>query len=282
MSENDESFNHLLLTRFNLDYSQRKNVTYQCDHDWHVERFELFNKFCLASVTHQSIHEFTWIIFFNQEKKLRYKPFIEKTQRSLDNIHFIFVEPREDHRKKLKNYIRENCSADYLITTRMDNDDAIANHFIESIQNKFKEIRGEVDSEGLVINTGVGYQYETKFPYRKTHIEGYKYSPFITLVSKKESRKSFRNVLEHAHLGWKNVVESKELENDSYWIQVVHGQNRANQILSLNLLLKIDDDKFVVLNDLPKNSTWIGLLMLPIQIIITIVNRIRVKVKKTL
>lgn len=280
MAKSGADFHHLLLTRFNLDFSPHTGTPYPCDDEWHQERFELFNKFCLRSIIDQTNKNFTWIIFFNEDQRPRYKTFIEQTKKSLDNIHFIFVEPSEDHRQNLENYIRENCSAEYLITTRIDNDDAVAKHFIESIQEKFKTICSVVNREYYVINADTGYQFETKFPYRRTLIKGYEYSPFISLVSKVSNSKTYKIVLENGHLDWKNFAESEELENGPYWIQVVHDSNRANQILSLKLLPIIKNENFPILNKLPKNNTLFGLLMLPLQLVMTVIKRFTEKLKK--
>lgn len=275
-----DSLTHLLLTRFNLHYSFYEIGSYICDEEWHIERFELFNRFCLPSVAQQTCRNFEWIIFFNEDERGNYPDFIRQTRAALPNIRFLFIKPEEDHRVNLADYIKEHVSSDYLITTRIDNDDAIAVNFIESIQNTFKKRYDAVNTDHFIINAGTGYQFETKFPYRKTLIKNYEFSPFLSLSSTKDSSENFKVILEHSHLDWREFSVSEDLKDQPFWAQIVHTKNRANRVLSLNLLPKISDENFPLFQDHLKNRYWFGIVMLPVQFLVTSVQRVAEKIKK--
>lgn len=274
----DKDFTHLLLTRFNLDFSPYTHTPYLCDDQWHQDRFKLFNRYCLPSVINQTIQNFEWIIFFNEEKRELYTSFIRETEKALKNVRFLFVKPEEDHRQRLVRYIKKNYSSDYLITTRIDNDDCISSHFMESIQEKFMERRDAFDHE-YVLNAGTGYQYEVKFPFRKALIKDYKYSPFLSLFSKLKGCDEINTVLKHAHHRWEEYETSEEMPDHPYWTQIIHENNVSNRILSLNLYVRISDKHFPVLIDTPRNQWWFGLLLLPVQITMTVIKRISEKIK---
>lgn len=275
-----ENFKHLLLIRFNLDYSPHTGNPYACDEEWHKERFELFQRFCLPSIIQQTSKNFKLLIFFNEEKQKKYHQFIEETKESDTDIDFFFVKPEEDHRAFLKKYINDNITSDYLITTRIDNDDAISVNFIESIQYEFTSIKDSLKGDHIILNAGNGYQFETKFPFRKSKRLGYNYSPFISLVSKIDPAKTTLTVLSHSHLAWKGFSEAIELPVKMYWAQIIHKKNVSNKILTFQLLPNISDPDFPVLKGTPKNHFWFGVFMLPLQFIITLFQRVEEKVRK--
>lgn len=251
-----------------------------CDEEWHKDRFELFNRFCLPSILQQTSSNFKLLIFFNEEKREKYQEFIEETIKSDADVEFLFVKPGEDHRVFLNEYIIDHITSNYLITTRMDNDDCIAVDFVESIQKEFNFMKGGFEGDYTILNAGNGYQFETKFPFRKSKREGYSYSPFVSLVSKMDLAKSIVTVLSHSHLNWRNFSEAKELPEKTYWTQIIHKKNVSNKILTLKLLPKISDPDFAVLANAPANNFWFGVFMLPIQFVITLFERVTEKIRK--
>ena len=65
-------FTHLVLTKFNLDYSDilyenEKDQKLWLDPDWIEGRFELFEKYCFPSIEAQTEKNFLWIVFFHKD-----------------------------------------------------------------------------------------------------------------------------------------------------------------------------------------------------------------------
>jgi hypothetical protein len=59
------TFEHVLLTRFNVRYVEDPNApSIGTDPDWLARRFELFERYCLPSVIAQSAQNFSWIIIY--------------------------------------------------------------------------------------------------------------------------------------------------------------------------------------------------------------------------
>lgn len=276
--DQDLDFKHYLLTEYNLDYSGFTNKEYTCDDNWHTFRNQLFEDYCVPSVKAQVNQTFEWVIFFNDDKKNKYREFLNRVNNKSDTVHFIFVKPDESHVRLFREYLTSTHTHRYLITTRMDNDDCISKDFIDSIQKKFSELKSGNKADDLIINVGNGYQYELKFPYRKAVVNNYHYSPFVTHVFKTDD--SLKTVLDQPHHLWENHLDSVEIDSRLYWTQVIHQNNLANRVLSLKLLPVLLDSRFPVIKKTTINNYWFGLLFYPLQFLITLAHRILEKIKR--
>lgn len=270
-------FTQYLLTRFNLNYGA--SVQYICDEDWHHHRFEIFNRYCLPSVLGQTHSNFKWIIFFNDDLKKTYQTFIDETSQKSENIHFIFVKPGENHRKLFLDYINEQVKNLYLITTRMDNDDAISRYFIEKIQQKFLETNSKIAEPEFVINSGNGFQNELIFPYRKAIISGYHHSPFISIASKRDHSGFFKTAIDNSHHLWGDEITTVETGDEKLWVQIIHEKNLANRVKSLSLVSTIPEEEFPVLKNEINRSNLPFFLLLPVQFLITFFQKIYSKIR---
>lgn len=125
-------FEHLLLTRFNVrrDGSMQKTP----DEAWLAHRFDLFERFCLPSLCAQTCQGFRWIVFFDEATPDSYRSKIE-IYAKWPNFQPLYVDrlSLSDLATVLEPYVQ----APYLITTRLDNDDALSKHFIERLQAQF-------------------------------------------------------------------------------------------------------------------------------------------------
>src|SRR5262245_42651568 len=134
-------FEHVVITRFNvrLDNSGDGKGT---NPDWLLERFKLFETFCYPSLLAQTNQKFKWLVLFDEKTP---EPFRAKAL-SLSNwknylpefvdfsLHeetgcppglIALIGKHVDRRSK------------FLITTRIDNDDAVSTRFVELVQNHF-------------------------------------------------------------------------------------------------------------------------------------------------
>jgi len=268
-SEPTQEITHLLLTRFNLDYSLTDGKPYICDERWHQERFKLFFTYCMPSVKDQSCKDFTWLIFFNRALKNNYQKEIEKAERDVPQIEFIYVASDEDHLILLKNYVRTRVKSKFLISSRLDNDDIICQNYIEELQKKYHALAGT--ELPYLMNAGTGYQVEVKWPYRIGLVKGRTYSSFITLVCSSREKSDIITILDHQHQEWENKAEYFELNHKPAWIQVIHEKNLANRITTLRLTAKIKSDVFPKFPyQLSKLFRW---FLYPIQIFISLNNK---------
>ncbi len=115
-------------------------------------RIEIFEKITLPSVLAQKEKNFTWLVLFDPSVKDEHSDFIQK----LENISFCIPVYSEDGLlPTIKNKISETTPADirHIITTRLDNDDAIHQDYIKDLQSNF------TPNQNYIINFSEGFSY---------------------------------------------------------------------------------------------------------------------------
>ena len=116
-------------------------------------------------------------------------------------------------------YVEENISTEYLITSRIDNDDCIHKDFINEIQKHFDK------QDFLAIDNIEGYtlQIEPNFILgKKEHI----FNPFISLIEKNVQPKT---VWHYVHNMWKKEPRLIHVTEKRLWLSVIHGKNKVNE-----------------------------------------------------
>ena len=160
MSEN-ACMKHILLTRFNTlvpSWNTRRHL----NHDWLDARFMLFEEVCLPSVAGQTNHNFDWFIFFDSNTPEQYRLKINTLLKKY-KFHPIFVD--EFNVDSIKTLIAERfleAGDDMLLTSRLDSDDALATHYIETLQSLASSRRDRVVLNfdcGAVLSTVRGKRY---------------------------------------------------------------------------------------------------------------------------
>lgn len=216
-------FYHFLITRFNLKnpgWDVTKNNEALLDDNWMAERLELFSNFCLPSVINQRNKNFKWLLFFDSSTNEKYKTEIAQI---LDNNPMIipfYIDGMPKFQESILNFITENANdKDYLITSRIDNDDCIHIDFIDEIQKQFNK------QDFLAIDTINGYTLQVEPNYilgKKEHI----FNPFISLIERNIKPKT---VWHYMHNMWKKEPRLIHLSEKRLWLSIIHGKNKVNE-----------------------------------------------------
>ena len=104
------------------------------------ERLELFSNFCLPSVINQSNKNFKGLLFFDSSTSDKFRIKIDAILKSHSQIIPFYIGGMPKFQESISNYIKANTSdKEYLITSRIDNDDCIHIDFINEIQKQFKQ-----------------------------------------------------------------------------------------------------------------------------------------------
>lgn len=216
-----EQFNHFFLTKFNVrSFPELKPG---CDPAWLEKRFRLFDRFCFPSVYQQSNQNFKWLVFFDIDTPDAFKQKIANYANEWSNFVPVYLdcplpygEFPDEVRKVVRNYIPDECK--YLMTTWLDNDDAIHKDYVQMIQDNFSPKDGET------INFIFGYQLSEGKLYFDFEVANH----FITLVEKYYPE-SFNTCLCRPHKELYEVCTSaKKILCKPAWIEVVHGSNYMN------------------------------------------------------
>ncbi|MBW3466592.1 glycosyltransferase [Arthrospiribacter ruber] len=213
-------FEHLLITRVNIGY---KEGIWSKGHDpekWLKERMDLFFKFCLPSVLHQTNMNFRWILYFDiQTPKELIFTFEEEIKGKVD---YQIIFKQETVANFSKYFVIDlNTLVDikrlYLITTRVDTDDLIHECFIENIQKLFNQQTFAI----VNFNRGLMYHVQTGVICNNVH----RSNPFMSFIEKRRDE-GFRGVYSEKHTNFYHDSRKIEIWNDEpMWCFGVHGLN---------------------------------------------------------
>ena len=214
------TFEHIVLTRFNvrLDDGPSKGT----DPDWLEKRFKLFETFCYPSLLSQTNKKFKWIVLFDdltpehfRERALSYAKWPIYNP---EFVNFAFSEGvgcPPGVMSIIERHVSSDCR--FLITTRVDNDDAVAKNFIQKIQDCFRA----QDVEGISFPIGLQlYQGRLYLDYSMGN-------HYISLIEKFRAG-SFHTVFTRPHNELYQAVPVRQVFCRPTWLEVVHGGNIAN------------------------------------------------------
>lgn len=231
--KNKPSLAHFILTRFNL----KRNA--ELPENWLERRIELFERYCLPSVAAQSREDFLWILLCEASTKDELSSHIEKWCNDYKNL-----SPRltmawcnkfksEKMGECVQPIIEEHTKllgASHILTSRLDNDDAYATHFIESLQRRALEIikRKQLPKGGVVLDFPEGVRLHEKtgnlYLWNRPH------NPFISLLRDvKDKYKTIYSFPGGHGTVWK-YIKVQKVNKDPVWMQVLHDQNISNKL----------------------------------------------------
>ena len=226
---------HFIMTHFNLKLwtVDKQNQPTQTN-EWLERRFQLFEEFCLPSVAAQSDKNFYWFCMFDIDTPNIYRNQIEAYKKIAPQIVPLFMtqdEAIKDDDKYLKDQIKKRLDADdkVLVTSQLDNDDAIHSDFVKDINNLAKN---ESAQDAFYVFK-YGYQYYTeadfllKIYYPNNHFP----------ARMEKDLTDFKLVLSirHSHLRKKSLREKIKIvkvddKHKPLWVEVIHSKNVSNDV----------------------------------------------------
>lgn len=211
-------FKHVILTRFNVRYVDDPNVpSIGIDSGWLTDRFDLFERFCLPSVQSQTAQSFCWILFFDRATP---EPFAARARAlaSLNRNYIpVFCAGLSDEVKEaVQNALEEKPQ--WLLTSRLDNDDGLHPDFAATVQ---KAQRFEVAE---VLNCPRGIILHADRAYRRRDPS----NAFISLSEPFEQFSTVFGILRHVDAHKSYPV--RQVASSPMWLQVVHTNNISNRV----------------------------------------------------
>jgi hypothetical protein len=213
------AFAHVVLTRFNVRYVEDPDApSIGVDPTWLAERFELFERYCLPSLIAQTEQNFIWLIFFDEATP---EPF---RQRVLDlparhpPIRPVFCKTLP--LSLVKDSIRSAITGqpDWLLTSRVDNDDGLHPGFVAALQ------KGQSLQQAEVLNFPLGIIVKGDRAYRRRDES----NAFISLSEPLDDFESVYSITRHIYAG--ESYPLKQLVEDPMWLQVIHASNISNRV----------------------------------------------------
>lgn len=249
-------FKHYIITRFNIrvdEWKHTKNNESVLTEDWLSHRFHLFQTYCLPSLINQENQKFTWLVFFDTSTDEEHRKTISAISERFGNFKPIFINGYNEFLPTLIEYISNDLEGvEYIITSRVDNDDCVHKDFVKEIQNKFDR------QDNCVVDIIDGYQIILNENQSRQIVElrkarGY-FNPFISLI---EKTPDLITVMSREHLNWRDTAHLITIGKKRLWGEIIHHKNKLNSIRPLaRPTKKIDCSAFALnKNNIELNGT---------------------------
>ena len=216
-------FNHLILTKFNILTSPKYgDPARRLQDEWLKRRLAEFETFSLPSVRGQSETGFRWLIFCDSASPTWFR---ERMHASPDIFEPVWVDRMRN--ATMGAHLRERGYLDErpLISTRLDNDDALSRDFVEVTQDLY------AGQDRLYIN----------FPRGVRACDGalfagyWRSNPFMSLIEQPRSDEEFRGVYFIQH---QSVIKTEKILNvrrPASWLRAMHSANTVKTQVGLPL-----------------------------------------------
>lgn len=213
----EKQVTHLLLTRFNTagDYAPSRAGLQT---EWLTSRIALFERYCLPSVAGQQGADFRWIVFFDAASPAWLRAKIASYGPLLMPIYI----DGEATDKVLADHVLATglVTTPYLLTTRLDNDDALAKRHLARVEGAFSYQEREFIEFPFGLQSYRGHLYQVYWPS----------NPFLSLIERVQSGNRFTTVLCVPHNRVRTAGSVKSIWCSAQWLQVLHGSNLASAL----------------------------------------------------
>lgn len=219
----------VILTRFNLNHDA-ESCTRHLDHDWLVQRVEIFEQYCLPSIASQSDADFDWVVMFDLQTPIDILSRIEEDSRHCQQLKIkllpFYANYNDAYAAIGREYIGKVLR---LITIRLDNDDALNRRFIELVRQKLP-----VESNGkIILSFPQGLQLFVK-PQTLMRVKC-KDNHFLVLAENADANVKTSLGFEHT-TATRNLHTTIFSTSEPMWLEVVHNLNIIINDFSLFLL----------------------------------------------
>jgi len=226
------AFEHYLLTRFSAVFS----ADVPAQEEWLRYRLGFFVDACWSSVRSQQGADFTWLVLFDDRCSDDFRADVE----ALAEGTFTPVWSHERWTPSIfGRAIAERSPADsasaWLLTTRLDSDDAIARDFMVAAQHEFAPM------EGLFVDFPRGIQIDRS---GATYLYDQLSSPFLTLVERRRAETTPRTVYAARHARAREWGPLREVSAPPMWVQVIHGTNLLNMTVGARISPRVVNERF--------------------------------------
>jgi len=220
-------FDHFLITRFNLrsnkkGWSSETNDSISTNSDWLDHRINLFKNYCLPSVKNQSCLNFKWLIYFDEETPSAQRNSILQLVKEYAFIEPKFVDGYSVFETQYKEDIVKQSSSEYIISSRLDNDDVLHKDYVLKIQGCFTA------QKFMAVNCIKTYHYKIHPPTKL--FVNYRFSnQFISLIERINNNK-IEGCYSRGDRFWNVKGEIIQLKEEVLCMEIIHEKNLINNL----------------------------------------------------
>lgn len=238
--ENQKELQHFILTRFNLLLWQKdKGGCKVRTKEWLEHRCSLFERYCLPSMKTQTCQDFEWIVLFDSTTPERFKERFAGSERECNQLIPVYVEPEKGwgFADLFRNEVVKRLNAKRVLTTYLDNDDALNVTFVEDLQKRAAALEDET-----FIYYNDGFQFYTDYSYLMRIF--YPRNHFVSVVERGDTA-TMKTIYGYGSHYYIDKIEGAKIERvtgEPMWCEVVHEKNMVNDPYFLNAKMVRDSD----------------------------------------
>lgn len=212
---------YFILTKYNVGIKTGKYAKRQ--DEWMENRLELFKKFTLPSVLSQTHPPHMWVLFIDKHTNPDHHI---KLWETIHKLHFIDIVLTDNEnivkaaRDKVNTFRRNSC----VVTTRLDNDDAIRKNFIQRLHYQVKN-PPQYSQYHFLVNFDWGFVYNPNTGDVRISRQGS--NPFISKIEKGSEIQTVWG-FKHTEASRQGRLVKVEDQREPMWVQTVHGKNVSN------------------------------------------------------
>lgn len=216
--------------------------------EWLDRRMVLFERYCLPSVLGQSHRDFEWLLYLDESTPDRHLRRLESLTGHASNVTILLCPLWEPSSIARQLSARSSATTEWIITSRLDNDDALHRDFVRIVQGSAEERTEYLNfPQGVILYDGKCFLYR------------HPSNAFISLV---EPAAAPRTVWTTAHERASEVAPVRQLWSTPSFLQVVHGGNVSNKPRGMRIPVKRAQQGFEAvpaMMTLPVRETAIGI-----------------------
>ncbi|MGD1938192.1 MAG: glycosyltransferase [Cyanophyceae cyanobacterium] len=203
------------------------------EHDWLDYRFKLFEKFCFPAVAGQVDNDFYWAILFHPKTPDVFMERVAELQRRSPRLK-LFI--GEDFSGILVKELSKLKPTEFLVTTRLDNDDSICQDFIGQVKQKAREYITQekelnLEATPLLLDFSSGYFTVGDYLYETTVPANHFCSMVSPLTDKRPiAEEDLKTVFSLRHPQIRKQPGYREIEGNPLWLEVIHETNVKNYL----------------------------------------------------
>jgi len=240
---------HILMTRFNIytKYSvsdgvfdeSGEDIIYESDEEYLTYRFNLFEKYTLPSVSAQKNVDFVWFVFFSDRLPTAFKDRVDMISKQNSVFRPIYLSRQNSFYEEKFNKIVHTILTDegiiekgeILISTRIDNDDAIADDYLYHIEQTCLESKREYPY-AIFFENGVQLDLNRGMVCKHIYWTSAK-NHFFSIVNAFSMEYKYPLNVHHGKVDEEMEVISV-FNTPVMWMEIVHGRNIVN-VFSLSI-----------------------------------------------
>lgn len=221
-------FTHLVITRYAVAVPGR---TAPPDADWLRYRLGFFEQALCQSLAAQTCQDFTWLVYVDDRCPPDFRDVMDDLATEFG---FEPIWTHELFSQRVARDVAERAATPFVITTRIDSDDAVAKEFVESVQREFKPW------DRLFVDFMCGLQVDRSGSVYRFDVPS---SPFMSMIERRGETLP-TTVFGMGHTMVRYFGPLRIVVGPPMWLMVVHGGNWQTQIGGPRVLPRQLNERF--------------------------------------